>query len=139
MKNKFDSFLSTFSSDLAVWKKYILIGLRWIGQFLLIIFDEIIERVNIGQFFFRNGKIFPPYVFVTTLVAIGVAFTVQRFLGINNISDGLIAIIWGGVVGLLSVFWIIDNRPSGGIESATASTDETVSEKIVEKVKSIIL
>lgn len=74
---------------------------------------EIAKRFNIGQFFFRNGHLFPPYVFSTAFVSASVFLIVQRALGINEISDALIGIVLGGAITYIAIFLHIDNKGNG--------------------------
>jgi hypothetical protein len=86
---------------------------KWLWGAAWIVIEEIAERLNVGQFFFRDGKLFPPYVFSTALVGAAVALIIQRVLGVNEVSDGLIGIVLGGAITYIGIFLHIDNKGEG--------------------------
>lgn len=86
---------------------------KWSWKKVVYAAKEIAKRFNIGQFFFRNGHLFPPYVFSTALVSVSVFLIVQRALGVNGISDALIGIVLGGAITYIAIFLHIDNKGNG--------------------------
>lgn len=111
------NIISIVASWLLKWSKVIAkntkVFARWSWGATWIVIEEIAGRLNVGQFFFRDGKLFPPYVFSTTLVGAAVALIVQRVLGINGISDGLIGLVLGGAITYIGIFLHIDNKGEG--------------------------
>lgn len=101
---------------------------KWSWKKAVCAAKEIAKRFNIGQFFFRNGHLFPPYVFSTALVSVSVFLIIQRALGVNGISDSLIGIVLGGAITYIAIFLHIDNKGNG--VSSVNTAIETVQQSI---------
>ena len=58
-------------------------------------------------FFFSQGKPFPPYVWISLLMALVIATVVMRLLNVKWIDNTLVGILAGFVTAWVGLFWTI--------------------------------